>query len=95
MNIELTEIAKKTFQQIISQYNEYKAAEFSKKTVSTIEIIANNNYIGSRYKATSFRKLLISNNVYLFYKIERQTLYIIVFWNNKRNPEDLEIVLSS
>ncbi|MHC0445263.1 hypothetical protein ACWA1F_07620 [Flavobacterium sp. 3-218] len=95
MKIELTEIAKTTFSQIISHYTESKASEFSKKTVSIIEIISQNNHIGSRHKKTAFRKFLISHQVYLFYKIEKQILYIIIFWDNKRNPVDLEIILSS
>lgn len=95
MNVELTESAEKTFYQIISKYSESKASKFSSKTISIIEIISKNNHIGSRYKKTSYRKFLISNQVYLFYKIEKETLYIILFWDNKRNPLDLEIILSS
>lgn len=72
-----------------------KGLQFSKKTVSTIEVIAINNQIGSRHKKTFYRKFLISNQVYLFYKVEIQTLYIVLFWDNKRNPADLEIILSS
>lgn len=95
MNIQITETAEKTYYQIISKYSEAKAAAFSKKTISIIEIIFKNNCIGSKYKETSFRKFLISNQVYIFYKIEKQTVYIIVFWDNKRNPLDLEVILSS
>jgi len=95
MNIQITETAEKTYYQIISKYSETKAAAFSKKTISIIEIILKNNGIGSKYRQTSFRKFLISNQVYLFYKIEEQIIYIILFWDNNRNPADLEIILCS
>lgn len=57
-------------------------------------MIEHNNQIGSRYKKTSYRKFLISNQVYLFYKIELQVIYVVLFWDNKRNPTNLDIVLS-
>lgn len=95
MKVEITDTARKSFYQIINQYSESKSSEFSKKTISIIETILKNNYIGSRYKKTPFRKFLISNLVYLFYKVDKQTIYIILFWDNKRNPIDLEIILSS
>ncbi len=95
MNVKLTEYAEKTFSQIINKYSDSKAATFSDQTIGIIEIIVQNNYIGSKYKKTSYRKFLISNQVYLFYTIEKQTLYIVLFWDNKRNPLELDIILSS
>lgn len=95
MNVELTEIAEKSFTQIISNYNDSESAKFSSQTISTIQMIAQNNYIGSKYKKTCFRKFLISSKVYLFYTIENQTIYIALFWDNKRNPTELDNILSS
>lgn len=95
MNVKLTEHAERTFSQIINKYSDSKAATFSDQTIGIIEIIVQNNYIGSKYKKTSYRKFLISNQVYLFYTIEKQTLYIVLFWDNKRNPLELDIILSS
>lgn len=95
MNVKLTENTEKTFSQIINKYSDFKAAKFSNQTISTIEMIVQNNHIGSKYKKTSFRKFLISNHVYLFYIIDNQTVYIILFWDNKRNPLELDVILSS
>jgi hypothetical protein len=94
MNVEITEIAQKTFYQIISNYNDSKSAKFSSQTLSVIQTIAQNNHIGSKYKKTCFRKFLISNQVYLFYTIEKQTIYIALFWDNKRNPTELDVILN-
>lgn len=94
MNVELTETAEKTFFQIISKYNDSKSAKFSNQTIATIQMIVQNNHIGSKYKKTCFRKFLIYNKVYLFYAIEKQTIYIALFWDNNRNPTELDIILS-
>ncbi|PBI90242.1 hypothetical protein BSF41_19140 [Flavobacterium sp. ACN2] len=95
MKVKLTENAEKTFSQIISNYSDQKAAKFSNQTISTIEVIIQNNFIGSKYKKTSYRKFPISNQVFLFYLIEEKTIYIALFWDNKRNPLELDIILSS
>jgi len=95
MNVKLTDIAEKTYFQITNKFSDSKAKIFSDKTMSVIEMITLNNQIGSRYKKTPFRKFLISNHFYLFYKIEKGIIYIVLFWDNKRNPVDLDIILSS
>jgi len=95
MKIELTKIAEETYFEIINKYSEAKAASFSKRTISILHLIEQNNQIGFRHKKTSYRKFLISNQVYLFYKIESQIIYIILFWDNKRNPANLDVILSS
>ncbi|WP_281632537.1 type II toxin-antitoxin system RelE/ParE family toxin [Flavobacterium luteolum] len=95
MKVKLTENAEKTFLQIISRYSNLKATKFSNQTISTIEIIVQNNFIGSKYKKTTYRKFPISNQVFLFYQIEKQIIYIVLFWDNKRNPLELDSILSS
>lgn len=95
MKVKLTENAEKTFLQIISRYSNPKATKFSNQTISTIEIIVQNNFIGSKYKKTTYRKFPISNQVFLFYQIEKQIIYIVLFWDNKRNPLELDSILSS
>jgi hypothetical protein len=58
-------------------------------------MIEKNNHIGSGHKKTPYRKFLVSEQVYLFYRIDIELIYVVLFWDNKRNPLDLEIVLSS
>ncbi len=94
MNVELTKTAEKTFFQIISNYSDSKSIKFANETLVTIQMIVQNNYIGSKYKKTCFRKFLISNQVYLFYTIEKEIIYVALFWDNKRNPTELDIILS-
>jgi hypothetical protein len=95
MTIVLTENAEKTYFDIVNKYSETKAASFSRKSISVLEIIQQNNHVGSKYKKTSYRKFLVSNEVYVFYKIEQEIIYVVLFWDNKRNPINLYIILSS
>jgi len=55
MIVKLTEIAEKTYTSIIDRFSDSKAKIFSEKTISTIEMIIQNNEIGSRYKKTCYR----------------------------------------
>ena len=66
MKVVLTENAEKTYFDIVNKYSVTKANLFSKNTVSILDIIIKNILIGSKYKKTSYRKFLISNQVYLF-----------------------------
>ena len=95
MKIVITENAEKAYFDIISKYSENKAASFSKQTISILEIIGQNSHIGSRYKKTSHRKFLLSNRIYVFYKIETGVIYVTMFWDNKRNPANLDSILGS
>ncbi|OMQ08990.1 hypothetical protein BXU01_18750 [[Flexibacter] sp. ATCC 35103] len=94
MTIVLTENAEKTYFDILNKYSETKVVSFSRKSISVLEIIQQNNQVGSKYKKTAYRKFLVSNEVYLFYKIEQEIIYVVLFWDNKRNPINLDIILS-
>lgn len=95
MTILLTENAEKTYFDIVNKYSETKVTSFSKKSISILDMIQQNNHIGSKYKNTTYKKFLVSNEVYLFYKIEQEIIYIVLFWDNKRNPLNLDLILSS
>lgn len=95
MKIIITENAEKSYNEIISKYSEIKATRFAEETIFVLDIIERNNNIGSRHKKTPYRKFLVSDQVYLFYRIDTEIIYVVLFWDNKRNPLDLEIILSS
>lgn len=95
MRVLLTENAENTYFEIINKYSERKAKLFSENTISILNMIAKNNHIGTKYKKTEYRKFLLSRQIYLFYRIEQDVLYVVLFWDNKRNPLNLDIELSS
>lgn len=95
MKIQITETGSKTYEEIISKYSETKSRQFATEIISILDFIEKNNFIGSAHKKTPYRKFLVSEQIYLFYKIDLEIIYIVLFWDNKRNPLDLEIILSS
>jgi len=95
MKILITENAEKSYFEIISKYSENKTASFSKNTISILDIIKENNHIGHKYKKTLYRKFLLTEQIYIFYKMESEIIYIVLFWDNKRNPLNLDVVLNS
>lgn len=95
MKIVITENAEKSYNEIINKYSEIKASTFAAETILILNIIEKNNYIGSEHKKTPYRKFLVSEQVYLFYRIDTEIIYVVLFWDNKRNPLDLEIILCS
>ena len=70
-----------------------EAVDFLNKTEASLLIISNNIEVGSQYEKTEYRKFLVAKQTYLFYKVENQTIYLSVFWNNAKNPIGLNTVL--
>lgn len=97
MKIIWTETALESYEEIIDYIN-YKfsmkeVVDFIDKTEAILSIISNNFEVGSQHKKTEYRKFLIAKQTYLFYKIGNQTIYLSVFWNNAKNPLDLNTIL--
>lgn len=80
---------------IIGKWSLEVLNSFFDKTDEIIEIIKNNSEIGAPYKKTAYRQFLVSQQTYLFYKIEGDKIYLIVFWDNRKNPLTLDVILSS
>jgi hypothetical protein len=95
MEAILTEYARETYSDIEKYNSESNNKILFSNTISIIEMIEKNNLIGSVYKKTPYRKFLVSEQIYMFYKIGVSNIYIVLFWNNKRNPLDLDVILSS
>jgi plasmid stabilization system protein ParE len=99
MKVEITENASKNYEKIFeyitAKFSFKEATEFALKTIEIKEMISRNPKIGSQHKKTPYRKFLISKQTYLFYKIEKEVVYITLFWDTNRNPLDLEIILHS
>ena len=97
MKIIWTETALESFEEIVN-YISYKftmkeAVYFLDKTEASLTIISNNFEVGRQFKKTKYRQFLIAKQTYLFYKLENQTIYLSVFWNNAKNPIGLNTIL--
>ena len=99
MEIIWTNTALESYEEIV----DYITAKFSLKetndfintTDSIINIIKLNSKIGRPYEKTIYRQFLISEQTYLFYKLEDNKIYLSIFWNNSKNPLELGSILRS
>ena len=57
-----------------------------------IAIIKENPYLGSEIDFfENIRRILIFSNYSLFYTIIEDDIYILSFWDNRQNPDGLEL----
>ncbi len=94
MEIIITEQAEISYNRIKFYYNEKNKIEFAKQTVHIIEIIKQNPLIGSIYNNTPFRKFLINQDIYIFYGLNNKKINILSFWDNRKHPLELDIMLN-
>jgi len=74
---------------ILSLWNTTVSSQFLNEIDESISYIKKYPNIGKRIIRTDIRQLNINKQVNLFYKIEGDTLKILLIWNNKQNPKDL------
>jgi len=74
---------------ILSLWNTNISDHFLNQIDESISYIKKYPNIGKRIIRTDIRQLNINKQVNLFYKIEGDTLKILLIWNNKQNPKDL------
>ena len=97
MRISWTQTAVESFSAItdyiFERFSAKEVNDFIIKSEERIDLIVHNNSIGLQYKKTIYRQILIAEQTYLFYRMESDVIYLLVFWNNAKNPLDLDRVL--
>jgi plasmid stabilization system protein ParE len=97
MRISWTQTAVESFEEItdyiFERFSAKEVNDFIIKSEERIHLILQNNSIGLQYKKTAYRQFLIAEQTYLFYRMESDVIYLLVFWNNAKNPLDLDRVL--
>lgn len=78
---------------IFERFTAKEVNDFIDKSEERIKLIVENNSIGLQYKKTAYRQFLIAEQTYLFYRVSSDIIYLSVFWNNAKNPLDLDAVL--
>lgn len=72
-----------------------KSTTYSKKIRREIGItekyIAENPLAGKQSEFENVRSVLILKNFSIFYRVKFNEIEIVAFWDNRRNPENLEI----
>ncbi len=55
------------------------------------KLIAENPNIGSPSEIDRVKYVLIDKNFSLYYRINKEVIEILAFWDNRRDPENLDI----
>ena len=72
-----------------------KSHNYSKKLLKEIRIaeklISENPLLGKMSEVKNVRSVLVLMNFSIYYRLKFNEVEIIAFWDNRRNPENLEI----
>lgn len=76
------------------EWAQNEVAQFLDKVEAAIQLVSKNNEVGMIYEEIpTLRKVLITKEIYMFYEVDKHRLYIVLFWNNYQNPENLQMLL--
>lgn len=68
---------------------------YSKKLRKEVEkkekLIAENPNIGSPSEIDDVKYVLIDKNFSMYYRVNKEVIEILAFWDNRRDPENLNI----
>lgn len=72
-----------------------KSNKYSSRLISEVEkkekLIAQNPNIGSSSEINGIKYVLIDKNFSLYYRINKDAVEVLAFWDNRRNPENLNL----
>jgi plasmid stabilization system protein ParE len=93
MRVVWTEEAVESFLDIkdflSATWNEMVVEEFSSRTDKTVNMISKNPSIGTRFGADNDRRVIIHPHVSLFYEVNKETIVILLLWDNRQDPFEL------
>lgn len=94
MRIIWTENASYDYAQILNYLQNswsFKVANnFIDEVDKKLETLLKNYDVFEKVQGLTVQKLLINKHITLFYKVEKDKIYLIHFWNNSQNPENLK-----
>lgn len=94
MKIIWTQRAKSEFDDTCNFWiNKNKSNTYSEKlldeTLRKINIILENPKIGTESKKNKLRRVLVLENFSLTYRLSKDSIHIVSFFDNRRNPNSL------
>lgn len=92
-----TDFAKEDFRGTLDFYNKRnKSKSYSKKLLkrirSLIALLAKHPFLGSETEFESVR-VIGANPFRIFYKAEKGCITILLIWDTRRNPENLQSII--
>lgn len=89
-----TPTARKSFQEtkdfLTELWNEQVTDEFLNQLDYRIEQIKRNPQLAPTFKNSEFRQLLVHKTVSLFYKIYPDHIKLLLIWDNRQDPTQLQ-----
>ena len=61
------------------------------ETLKTEKLLTKNPFIGTLTDLEEIRRILVLKNFSMFYRIEKNVIQVLVFRDNRRDPNELEI----
>ena len=88
--------ASQTLRNILSFYNRRNGSnlyslKLAKELETLIFLLANNPFLGIQTDYSDTVRYLIRSNFKIFYEINPQSIDILMIWDTRRNPDDLEL----
>ncbi|MGC4129550.1 MAG: type II toxin-antitoxin system RelE/ParE family toxin [Bergeyella sp.] len=72
-----------------------RSATYSEKLIAEVEeketLISANPLLGKPHQYKNVRSIKILKHFSLIYQIIENEIFIVSFWDNRRNPEDLKL----
>jgi plasmid stabilization system protein ParE len=96
LKIQWTKRAEKSFDEIFKfikdNWSENSAGKFVKTTNKKLKRISENPQMYPEIEnKESVRKAVITKQTSVYYKIFKEFVRLITFWDNRRNPDNLKI----
>ena len=81
-----------TIEYLLSKWTEKSAISFIEEVDSILELIQILPEIFPEFSDfPDVRRAVIRKQISLFYKIDKDTIYLVRFWNNYQNPDSLKL----
>ncbi|WP_312390559.1 type II toxin-antitoxin system RelE/ParE family toxin [Chryseobacterium sp.] len=72
-----------------------KSSKYSSKLIEEVgkkeRLLSQNPHIGSQSEIEGVKFVLIDKNFSLYYRINDKAIEVLAFWDNRRNPENLNL----
>jgi plasmid stabilization system protein ParE len=95
MKIIWTENASRNYFQILdyllNRWSEKVANKFIDEVDRKLELLLISHEVFEKVPLTNVQRILINKHITLFYAVDGEKIYLIHFWNNSQNPENLKL----
>ncbi len=80
-----------TLEYLYEEWTEKELKAFMHRTEEVIKYISNNPQLYSYSKEADAYRCVVVKQVSLFYRIKSNHIELLVFWDNRQNPEKLAL----